>query len=138
MFAPPRFESADADAARSTVRRKGTELHFRSDDEGTASVHVEKMSPGIEVGGACVRRTRARLRTTRRPRACTYPTVIGTLRYAMNHGVTVFAWRGSHPETGRALPPGLYRATLWAFDGAGQGSAPLVAVFRILRPRPGG
>jgi hypothetical protein len=134
-FGPPAFESASAGSSRAAARQRGTTIRFQTDEAGTASVLVEKLSPGIRIRGECLRRTRARVRANPNARRCTYVTSIGTLTYQVAAGQTSFAWRGSDPITGRALPPGLYRATMTVTDSAGQRSAPRTATFRILRPR---
>jgi hypothetical protein len=107
--------------------KKGTRFTFRLSEAGQARITIAARLSGRRVGGKCVSRTRA---NRARPR-CTRFVTKGTIAFAARAGANSRAFSGK--LRGRALPAGVYRATIVVTDAAGNRSAARTATLRIVR-----
>jgi hypothetical protein len=111
------------------VKKGGTTFRYNVNEAGIVTFAVERKKTGRLVGGKCKPRTAKNAKRKK----CPIFKRIGPLSQKAKAGANSLKWNGK--LKGKPLPPGSYRATVVATDGAGGRSAPQTVGFRIL-PSP--
>lgn len=105
---------------------RGTSLSYILSEASRVTVSISRRESGARRGRTCVPRTRA----LRRAKRCTRDAAKGTLVRSSAAGANTLAFSGRLGT--RKLPPGAYRMTIVAADGAGNRSGPTLLAFKIV------
>ncbi|MFN8132020.1 MAG: choice-of-anchor Q domain-containing protein [Solirubrobacteraceae bacterium] len=124
-FRVGRTPTATGAAARARPKT-GTTIRFRLSEAATVTLKLERLRPGRRVGRRCVARTKA---NAKRP-ACQRAARAGTLARRGSAGANAVPFSGR--VGARKLPPGAYRLTATARDGAGNTSKAVKATFTVV------
>jgi Divergent InlB B-repeat domain len=117
--------SAAAKPRKPKVAR-GSAFVYTLSRASTATIVIERRTPGRVVGRRCVAQTKANAKNKR----CTITTRVGTLTRKSKSGRNTIVFSG---RIGRkALAPASYRATITARAGTGPTSKPRSATFTIV------
>jgi hypothetical protein len=127
----PHATAIKARAAAAAKPRKpkvarGSAFVYTLSRASTATIVIERRTPGRVVGRRCVAQTKANAKNKR----CTITTRVGTLTRKSKSGRNTIVFSG---RIGRkALAPASYRATITARAGTGPTSKPRSATFTIV------
>ena len=120
------INARSAAMARKAKARRGSAFLYTLSQASTATIVIERQTPGRAVGKRCVAHTKANAKKKR----CTITTRVGTLTRKSKTGRNTIAFSG---RLGRkALAPASYRATITARAGTGPASKPRSATFTII------
>ena len=106
---------------------RGSAFLYTISKASTATIVIERQTPGRLVGKKCVAQTKANAKKKR----CTITKRVGTLTRKSKAGSNTIAFSGRIGRT--ALTPATYRATITARDGNSPISKPRSAAFTIVR-----
>jgi virginiamycin B lyase len=117
-------------AARRKRVRRGTTFRYTLSEAATASLRIDRGTPGRRLRGTCRKPPQ---RGKRQGRKCTRYKAVGTLTRTSKAGANAVAFSGRIGR--RKLAPGNYRVVATARDDAGNVTGrPQEARFRVLRP----
>ena len=117
---------ATAIMARNPKIPRGSAFLYTLSQASTATIVIQRQTPGRLVGKKCIRPTKANAKKKR----CTITTRVGTLNRKSKTGRNTIAFSG---RIGRkALTPASYHATITARTGTGPTSKPRSATFTIV------
>ena len=126
LFSPARFRAASSGGSVGT--RAGTTISYAVSEAATIRFRVERVLPGRQVGGRCVKPTQS----NRSARRCSrYKLMPGSFEQRASAGANTFKFTGR--LRGSKLRPGKYRLRGAATDAAGNASSLRRTAFRIVR-----